>query len=149
MLEERLINRFNTLTVGIHPTQVELNGFGSFPSHTVYINVASKQTLQNLSKELLAARQLMTLNKEFKPHFIKDPHFIIARKLLPWQYEKGWLHLSNQHFTGRFIAAEMALLKKPLLKSSANTDTKNNFQVVKRFEFRSLPVTSTQGNLFA
>ena len=46
----------------------------------------------------------MTLNKDNKPHFMNDPHLTVARKLLPWQYEKGWLDYSHRHFTGRFIA---------------------------------------------
>ena len=148
MIEERLINRFKTIATGCRSFMVELNGFGSLPSHTIFINVESKQPLQNLSKELNAARQLLTLNKENKPHFIQDPHFIIAGKLLPWQYEKGWLHYSHQYFTGRFMAGEMVLLKKPLSSLSTTKENNKSFQVVDRFEFMNQPVSIKQCDLF-
>jgi hypothetical protein len=64
----------------------------------------------------------------------------IARKLQPWQYEKGWLEYSNKNFTGRFIADGMLLLKRPL--------DEKKYQVVQRFEFQNLPVTTKQGELF-
>lgn len=148
MIEERLINRFKIIATGCNAFKVELNGFGSLPSHTIFINIESKQTLQNLSGELNAARLLMTLNKENKPHFIRDPHFIIAGKLLPWQFEKGWLHYSHQYFTGRFMAGEMILLKRPLATSSTTKENKKNFEVVERFEFMNQPVLTKQGDLF-
>ena len=40
--EERIINRLNTVAMGQYPFKVELKDFGSFPSHTIYINVLSK-----------------------------------------------------------------------------------------------------------
>jgi 2'-5' RNA ligase len=70
---------------------VELKDYGSFPSHTIFINVESKQQVQNLSKELRPAQQLMALNKDNKPHFINDPHLTIARKLLPGNTKKAGL----------------------------------------------------------
>ena len=82
----------------------------------------------------------MTLNKDNKPHFIDDPHITIARKLLPWQYEKGWLDYSHRHFTGRFIADAMLLLKRRVGNKA--------YQIVQRFEFMNLPVTTKQGDLF-
>jgi 2'-5' RNA ligase len=112
MREERLVNRLKTTAMSYHPFKVELKDYGSFPSHTIFINVESKQQVQNLVKELRPAQQLMTLNKENKPYFINDPHLTVARRLLPWQYEKGWLDYSQRHFTGRFIADGMLLLKR-------------------------------------
>ena len=141
MMEERLVNRLKTIGMGYYPIKVELKDFGSFPSHTIYINVTSKMPIQNLVKEIRAqAQRLMKLNDDNKPHFILEPHIPIARKLLPWQYEKGWLEYSNKHFTGRFIADGMLLLRRPL-------DDKK-YQVVDRFQFQNLPVVTRQGDLF-
>ena len=95
----------------------------------------------NLSKELKAAQRLMTLNKDNKPHFLDNPHIIIAGKLAPWQYEKGWLDYSHRQFTGRFIADSMLLIKRKVGEKA--------YQVVKRFEFMNLPVITKQGELFA
>jgi len=141
MMEERLLNRLKVVAMGFHPIKVELRDFGSFPSHTIYINIVSKVPIQSLVKEVRHETQrLMKLNNDNKPHFILEPHLTIARKLQPWQYEKGWLEYSNRNFTGRFIADGMLLLKRPL--------DEKKYQVVQRFEFQNLPVTTKQGELF-
>jgi len=141
MMEERIINRLKTVAMAQYPFKVELKDFGSFPSHTIYINVTSKVPIQNLVKELRAEGQrLMKLNDDNKPHFILEPHLTIARKLKPWQYENGWLEYSNKHFTGRFVANTMLLLKRPVGELK--------YQVAGRFEFQNLPVTTKQGELF-
>jgi hypothetical protein len=64
----------------------------------------------------------------------------IARKLEPWQYEKGWIEYSNKSFAGRFIADSMILLRRPAGES--------RYQPVRRFEFQNMPVTIKQGELF-
>lgn len=141
LMEERIINRLKTIAMGYHSIKIELKDFGSFPSHTIYINVTSKMPVQTLVKEIRGeAQRLMKLNEENKPHFIMEPHITIARKLLPWQYEKGWLEYSNKHFTGRFIADAMLLLKRPAGEKA--------WQIRERFEFMNLPVTVKQGELF-
>ena len=142
MMEERLINRLNVVAMGHHPFKVELKDYGSFPSHTIYINITSKMPVQGLVKQIRTqTQQLMKLNKENKAHFIMEPYLNIGRKLNPWQYEKGWLEYSNKNFTGRFIADAMLLLKRPLGEIK--------YEIAQRFEFQNLPVTTTQGALFA
>jgi len=142
MMEERLVNRLKVVAMGFHPIKIELRDFGSFPSHTIYINVVSKVPVQTLVKEIRHETQrLMKLNDDNKPHFILEPHLTIARKLQPWQYEKGWLEYSNRNFTGRFIADGMLLVRRPLGEM--------RYQIVERFEFKNLPgLTFMQGNLF-
>lgn len=141
MMEERLINRLKMVAIAYHPIKVELRDYGSFPSHTIYINVVSKIPVQTLVKEIRSETQrLMKLNDDNKPHFILEPHLTIARKLQPWQYEQGWLEYSHKHFTGRFIADAMLLLKRPVGSMQ--------YQIAQRFEFQNLPVTTKQGELF-
>ena len=141
MMEERIINHLNTIAMGFQPVKIELRDYGSFPSHTIYINITSKVPVQSLAKQIRTQTQrLMKLNDDNKPHFILEPHLIIARKLLPWQYEKGWLEYSHKHFTGRFIADGMLLLKRPVGELK--------YQIAKRFEFQNLPVATKQGELF-
>jgi 2'-5' RNA ligase len=146
MMEERIINRLRTVAMGYHPFKVELRDFGSFPSHTIYINITSKVPVQGLVKQIRSeAQRLMKLNDDHKPHFIMEPHLTIARKLKPWQYEKGWLEYSQKHFTGRFIADSMVLLKRPVGESDSY---RVKYQVVERFTFQNLPVATRQGQLF-
>jgi 2'-5' RNA ligase len=140
MMEERIVNRLKTIAMGYSPFKVELKDFGSFPSHTIFINVDSKLQVKNLVKELKPAQRLLTLNKENKAHFIDDPYILVANKLLPWQYEKGWLEYSHRHFTGRFIADGMLLIKRKVGDKA--------YQIVQRLEFMNLPVCTKQGALF-
>jgi len=141
MMEERIINRLKAIAMGYPPFKVELKQFGSFPSHTIFINVTSKVPVQSLVKLIRTeAQRLMKLNDDNKPHFILEPHLTIARKLKPWQYEKGWLEYSNKSFTGRFIADAMILLRRPVGEMK--------YSVVNRFEFQNMPVTTKQGDLF-
>lgn len=145
MMEERILNRLRMVAMGSPAFKVELKDFGSFPSHTIYINVTSKVPVQNLVKEIRTdGQRLMKLNDDNKPHFIMEPHLTIARKLKPWQYEKGWLEYSHRHFTGRFIANAMTLLKRQVVIG----ETKAKYHVREKFEFQNLPVTTKQGELF-
>lgn len=141
MMEERIVGRLKLIGMGYPPFKVELNDFGSFPSHSIFMNVATKLPIQNLVKEVRSqAQRLMKLNNETRPHFILEPHIPVASKLLPWQYEKGWLKYSANHFNSRFIADAMLLLKRPV--------GDRHYQVAQRFEFQNLPVTTRQGELF-
>ena len=141
LMEERIVQRLNTIAMGYCPFKVELKDFGSFPSHTIYINVTSKLPIRGLVNEIKDIQRLMKLDKDHKPHFIDDPYLTIARKLLPWQYEKGWLEYSNKSFTGKFIADAMLLLKR--------REGDRAWQIAGRFAFQNLPVSIRQGELFA
>lgn len=141
MMEERIVNRLRMVAMASPAFKVEMKGFGSFPSHTIYINVTSKLPIQNLVKSIRTdGQRLMKLNDDNKPHFIMEPHIAIARRLKPWQYEKGWLEYSHKHFRGRFIADAVILLKRSLGEIK--------YKAVSRFEFQNLPVSTRQGELF-
>ena len=142
MTETRLVNRLQVVAMGFPPVKIELKDYGSFPSHTIYINITSKISIQMLVKNIRAeTQQLMKLNADNKPHFIMEPHLTIARKLKPDQYEKGWLEYSHLNFTSRFIADAMLLLKRPIGGMK--------YEIAQRFEFQNLPVSTKQGSLFS
>jgi 2'-5' RNA ligase len=140
MMEERIVNRLKVVGMGFQPFKVSLKDYGSFPAHTIFINVTTKIPVQNLVREIRGAQRLMKLDSDHKPHFIDEPFITIGRKLVPWQYEKGWLEFSHRQFTGSFIADNMLLLKRRLGDRS--------WQIARRFDFMNLPVTTKQGELF-
>jgi 2'-5' RNA ligase len=139
MMEERIIGRLKTISMGFHPFKVELKDYGSYPSHSIFINITTKVPIQQLVKEIRTAQRLMK-HGETEPHFLQEPNFFIARKLIPWQYEQGWLEYSHRSFTARFIADSLLLLKRK--------DGEKRWQVAGRFEFMNLAVTTVQGALF-
>lgn len=141
MMEQRIVQKLHTIAMGYPPFKVEVKDFGSFPSHTIYLNVISKVPIQNLVKLIRTeANRLMKFDPEKTPHFMLEPHFTIGMKLKPWQYEKAWLAYSNKHFTARFIADEIILLKR--------LAGERNWMVCNRFKFENLPVSTKQGELF-
>ena len=141
MMEERILNRLKMVAMGYHPFKVELKDFGHFPTHSIYISVTSKEPIRALVKQIREAQRLMKLSDEHKPHFIDEPVIPIARKLKPWQYEQGWKDYAGRHFTGRFIADSVLLLKRRVGDKA--------YQIAQRFEFMNLPVSTRQGELFA
>lgn len=142
MKEERIVTRLKALAMGQYPFKVELNGFGSFPSHTIFINATSKEPIGHLVKAIKTkAGLMMKLDKEHKPYFSAEPMINIARKLQPWQYEKGWLEYQHRDFRAKFIADQMLLLKR--------YEGSTGWQIKAQLRFENLPVNTTQGVLFA
>ena len=141
LMEERILSRLRSIAMGYCPFKVELKDFGSLPTHSIFIQITSKLPIRALVTEIRDVQRLMKLDKDNKPHFLDEPNMLIARKLLPWQYEKGWLEYSNKSFTGKFIADAMMLLKR--------RQGDRNWQIAERFAFQNLPVSTKQGELFA
>ena len=140
MKEKQVLNNLQTIADHYRPFKVNLRDFGSLPTHSIFISIESRQQVLNLVKELKSAQQWMQPDRENKAHFINNPFITIASKLLPWQFEKGWLEYKNHYFTGSFIANEIVIMKRKIgtLK----------FQVVKQFTFNDIKKTDLQRELF-
>ena len=140
-LQEKICHKLRLLSISKAPFIIELLDYGSFPSHTIFINILSRMAIQNLVKYIRTDMQfLMKLNRDDKPHFILEPHLTIAQKLLPWQYEQGWMEFSHKNFSGKFIASSMLLLRK-----EADAE---RYKFVERFEFHNIPIAAKQATLF-
>lgn len=141
MMEEKLRARIRSIAMGTTPFKIELQDFGSFPTHSIFINVATRLPIQQLVKDIRhQSQRLMKLNDENKPHFILEPHLTLAARLKPWQYEKAWLEYSHRHFSGKFIADNMVMLRRPVGEFQ--------YQILDRYQFENLPVATKQGILF-
>lgn len=140
MIEQRIMHRLQLIAAANASFLVELDGFGSFPSHSIYLNVTTKNPIIELVKNLRTIQYLLKIDKDRKPHFITDPFISIARKLLPWQYEKGWLEMSHTHFSGKFMATDLLLLRK--------RDGDTRFETVRKFQLLNQKTVSVQGALF-
>jgi 2'-5' RNA ligase len=139
MMEEKIVSRIKVAAMGTAPFKVQLKDYGSFPTHTIFINVISKIPVQNLVKDLKKSQRLMK-SPDHDPYFITDPIIPIARKLKAFQFEQGWLEYSHRSFSGSFIADGLLLLKKH--------EGDKGYQIVERFLFMNLPINTKQGQLF-
>jgi len=140
MMEERIRSRLRIVAMGFHPTKIELRDFSSYPSHTIHIPVISREPVKELIQGIREAQRMLKPDSEHKPFFTDEPHIIIASKLQPWQYEAGWREYAHRHFTGRFIADSMLMLKRRAGDKS--------WQIVENLAFQNLPVNTRQGELF-
>lgn len=121
MNEQKIIHSINNIICHHTPVHISINGFESFPTHTIYFNVETKNAIIEIVKSLKPMQASLKLNKENKPHFITTPHLTLARKLLPWQYEKGWLEFSNTHFTASFMVNSLVLLRSNEITNKYST----------------------------
>jgi 2'-5' RNA ligase len=138
--ENRIVQFLHNNARTITPFKIEMKDFGSFPSHTIYINIVSKVQIMNAVKTLRQnAQKFMKMDKDNKPFFITEPHLTIARKLQPWQYEKGWLEYQHANFHGRFIADHALLLKRK---------AGEYYKPVEKFKFEGIKEEIQQGELF-
>lgn len=140
MNEQKIHNKLKTLSLSLPAFKVDLDGFDSYPSHTIYIKVQTQEAVKAIAKKLKEAQSLMTINKENKPHFLNEPHIAIGRKLLPWQYEKGWPEYQQKHFHASFIADQLLLLKRPHGHKS--------WQMIDQLQMLNVAAEIKQGDLF-
>ena len=139
MMEEKLINHFKIAAMAMPPFKVTFKNYGSFPQHSLFVQVNSKIPLQMLMKDIKSAKRLMRSPGQ-KPYFNSEFDIPLAIKLTPLQYEKLWEEYRHRQFTGHFIADSMLLLKR--------SEGDKNYQIAARFEFQNLPVSVRQGELF-
>jgi 2'-5' RNA ligase len=140
MMEEKLVYRMQVIALAEKPFLIELKDYGSYPMHSIYINIANQQRVLQLIKNLKETRRLMKSGGE-DPHFLQDPTIPLAGRMDKKVYVEAMKEYAHKHFTGKFVADAMLLLKR---KSG-----EKKYQVLKRFDFQNLPVNVAQGNLFA
>jgi 2'-5' RNA ligase len=138
-MEAKLVERMQQVATRHSSFKVELQNFAAYPSHTIYIHVPTRSPFNDLCKELKVVKSL-TKVPDHDPHFINEPHLLIAQKLKPFQFTRMWMDCEHTQFTGRFMANSMVLLKR----SVAN----NQYEEVRQFEFASLAHFVKQGTLF-
>lgn len=139
MMEEKMLYRLQVIAMAEKPFLVELNNYGFYPMHSIYINIGNQQRVLELIKNLKHARRLMK-HGEQDPHFLLDPTIPLAGRIDKKIYVEAIKEYTYKHFSGKFVADSMLILKRKA--------GEKKYQVLKRMEFQNLPVNSAQGNLF-
>ena len=139
MMEEKIIQRLQLIAMEEKPFVIELNDYGSYPMHAIFIRIANQPRVLQLIKNLKQARRLMKASGE-DPHFLQDPNIALAGRIPKEKYLEAMKEYLHKKFSGRFLADSFLLLKR--------AKNEKRYQVVKRFEFQCLPVSTAQGVLF-
>jgi len=131
---EKIKQQLVRLCDGFEPTEVHLNGYGSYPNGAFFIapDADSKNNLKPIMKRINDALIIKNLHKS------DDPHLSIARRLSSEQ-----LVVAYQTFTlikTSFIAESVVLRKF--------NETIKQFEVVATFPFHGNPQEGIQGTLF-
>ncbi len=122
------------------PFLVEVEGFATFPTHTIFAKVQTKSQIVDMVKSIGQEKQKLKGASETDVHCITEPHITLAKSLQHWQYEKGWLEWQHAHFSSRFLVKEILLLKKE--RNRLRFDTAASFPLLgKKSEI-------VQGSLF-
>ncbi len=141
VLEERMVLSLQQVVSSWKPVALHLKDFGSAPAHSIYIPVTSPLPLQSMVRGLKGVQSLLKADRENQPHF-PDEHRVFVASRIPRQvYENAWLAYSHKKFTGQFMADACLLLKR---KTGSQY-----WQILRRMEFRNLPLGVSQGSLFA
>lgn len=113
--EQHIVNRLRRIFTGFNPFNIELNGFGGFDSHTVFVNVETKGPIRKIVKRLRASmKRALTFDEAHEPHFVDMPHLTIARGMTTDQHNKAMADWKDKEFTSNFDTNEVVLLRRPL-----------------------------------
>jgi 2'-5' RNA ligase len=136
--EARLLDRLQQLAMTMDPFKVELENFAAYPSHTIYINVPTRSPFGDLVRELKKLKWLMNIQGH-EPHFIPEPHLILAQGLKPMPFIGMWMECEHTEFSGRFIADRLTLLRRA---------EGGRWEELRSLELLQLPSAVKQGCLF-
>jgi 2'-5' RNA ligase len=139
MLEPKIMNRMYGISSRIKPFSVELENFGSYPMHSIFINIINQGPINELVLKLKEARSLMKRSGK-DPHFVEEPLVPVAIRLWKEKFKEVISEYSVKKFSGKFPADSMLLLKRGMQE--------NKYKIAKKFQFECFPVKGAQGVLF-
>jgi 2'-5' RNA ligase len=127
MMENRIIQQLERFSKSIRPFNIDLKGFGGFPTHSIYVNILRKKPIVEIVKGIRSNfASILNFDEKYKPKFITQPHLTIARGMTTAQYDMAFTEWRDEQFDSGFYADNMTLLKR--LPGS-------NYQTVKKFSF--------------
>lgn len=111
-IESSLISGLQQFCSGFKPFDVEINGFGTFSPHTIFLKPEKTKGLMDFRQGLI---QLLENEFDFADQEIGfrdfNPHFTIAYRDLKNKYPKVWETYKSKEFRDAFQVAEIFLLK--------------------------------------
>jgi 2'-5' RNA ligase len=139
MVEERIIQRLQMIAMDEKQFLVDLQDYGSYPMHAIFIRIANQPRVLQLIKKIKKARSLMKAAGE-DPHFLQDPNIVLAGRIENKKYVEAMKEYQHNKFNGRFLADSFILLKR--------AKEEKKYSVVRKFEFQCTAVLNGQKSLF-
>jgi hypothetical protein len=138
--EDRIIKRLQLIARANPPIQIDMKDFNLPPTSTIYFTGLDAPVTEFIEKLKHEAGALMKLDVTDRSFFVNDNKVRSGKEMNAWQYDSGWMEISNEHFNGILIANTMMLMKRK------ENDFK--FQQIASFDFLNLPEETKQGVMF-
>lgn len=126
-LESTIVRSLEHFAITVEPFKAEFDGFGSFSSQTIFLNISNNQPFAQLSKGSKHASARFTSNNS---HFSSNAHLTIARAMDAEQFRDAWQDWKDKSFKASFNVSEMILLRRPFEK-----DKVSRFEKIATFPF--------------
>jgi len=134
--EFRIINCLDKFAKFVQPIPIELNGFGKFASHTIFVKPVSPDAIVQLVKDMRTKfQQLLKHTVKIKPDFITTPHITISRSMTETQFEDAWAVWEKETYSASFVATEMTLLRRAV--ATADCRPLGKYKPIQHFSFGS------------
>ena len=129
--EEILVDKLKSFAHKHHPIHVQINGFGAFSDHTVYLKMKNPNGIRQLQKQLIyfLKEQLYFSEDMLTQHYL--PHLKIATKDIKKDFKNIYADCKRKKFEADFNASAMHLLKYNL----------NHWEVIASFQFLGVGFT--------
>jgi len=122
MNEKRIVEYLERFSKSVNPFDIQLNGFGQFPSHTIFVNVSTKAPIVKIVKDIQTKfSKFLQPTEHEKPKFIKNPHLTIARQMTESQHNMAWEEWKDKEYVSTFKARGMSLLKRKITGGKCQT----------------------------
>lgn len=111
-VENELIQKLEKFVATQPGFTVNIDGFGTFEPHTIYIKPEKTEGLMQLQSNLVAfLRSELNFTQEEIVYTEFNPHFTVAYRDLKPKCPQVWAEYKNREFKDEFAVSEICLLK--------------------------------------
>ncbi len=130
--EEIIIGKLRRFAHKQHPIMVKINGYGSFPEHSVFLNIKNAAPIKSLQQNLTHFLQSeLNFSDQMVGYNTYKPHIMVATKDIRTKFRKIWNDYKSKKFEANFQASSMFLLKHNYI----------NWEIVEEFKFKGIGYT--------
>ena len=141
--ENRIINRYKSLASSATPFTIYLSGFGCFPAHTIYVDLAYNEQIFEIAKNIkLFTPTIFKKIRDYRPHVVSEPHVTIAKGILEAEFYKAWPTWEKKEYRAQFMADRVQVLRRPF------SEIQQKYEVIGDFPFAGLGFVNPQLKCF-